>query len=156
MNNDGSEALDTATLLTNAELLGRPELALASNAALDVALARLQEEYGAEITEDDLGCDVMADAVETAMTEAGELNLETVGERLSDATGISEWLIGEWLNGHEQQFPLPEEMAAGLMELRPGLVIKFSEFDSDREILELVAEASGVLSPAEIAWLMSD
>ncbi|ULH17877.1 hypothetical protein MF271_21655 (plasmid) [Deinococcus sp. KNUC1210] len=65
-------------------------------------------------------------------------------------------MIRDWINGQQQQFPLPKELAAGLMELHPGLVLKFSEFDSDREILELVSEASGVLNAAEIAWLTSD
>ncbi|WP_407572402.1 hypothetical protein [Deinococcus altitudinis] len=167
MDDHDGETLDTYTLRDKV-VGGRPELALASEAVLDVALARLQEEYGAELTEDDLQWDVLVDAVETAMTEAGEMNLETVCERLSDATGISEWLIGAWINGEEQQFPLPEEMAAGLMALRPGLVIKFDKHVQDdgfdgftehhdvRAMFEFVVGATGVLNEAEIAWLMSD
>ena len=62
----------------------------------------------------------------------------------------------------------PGTLGNGLMEFRPGLVIEFdkhieyNEFDgfsehfNIREMLELVVEATGVLTRAEIAWLISD
>ncbi|ULH17876.1 hypothetical protein MF271_21650 (plasmid) [Deinococcus sp. KNUC1210] len=88
MKDDGT--LDTCTLRTEVGLHGRPELEFASEGALDAALARLREEHGDRVTEDDLGQEVMVDAVEAAMIEAGEMNLETVCERLSDATNVDE------------------------------------------------------------------
>lgn len=64
----------------------------------------------------------------------------------------------------------PGTLGNGLMELCPGLVIEFdkhieyNEFDgfsehfnfNIREMVELVVEATGMLTRAEIAWLISD
>ncbi|WP_407572406.1 HU family DNA-binding protein [Deinococcus altitudinis] len=155
MNDRVSTGMTIDTLRADVSGHSTPHLALASEAALNVALTRLHEQYGTEITVEDLKSDVSAMAVETAMAETGELIEETIIERLADATGIDTTSLTEWTYGNTVESLRRDMvgMARITMEYRPELDLQLSSADSSLDIFRRVAEATGVLTAAEILFI---